>query len=90
MSCRVLGRQFEEFMADAMVRAARERGIRTIVGEYRPTPKNALVADLYPRLGFAKLGDVNGGTRYALGVESVTTPFTQFVAASPRAPLATA
>ena len=90
MSCRVLGRQFEEFMADAMVRAARERGIRTIVGEYRPTPKNALVADLYPRLGFAKVGDVNGGTRYALGVESVTTPFTQFVAASPRAPLATA
>jgi FkbH-like protein len=90
MSCRVLGRQFEEFMADAMVRAARERGVRMIYGEYRPTPKNGLVADLYPRLGFANAGEVDGGTRYALDAASVTASFAQFIAASPSAPLAPA
>ena len=90
MSCRVLGRQFEEFMADAMLRAARERGIRTIYGEYRATAKNALVADLYPRLGFTVAGDIAAGTRYALDVASVTTPYSRFIAAVSPAPLATA
>jgi len=27
-------------------------GAKRLLGEYRPTPKNDVVADLYPRLGF--------------------------------------
>jgi FkbH-like protein len=90
MSCRVLGRQFEEFMADAMLRAARERGIRTIYGEYRRTAKNALVVDLYPRFGFAALGETDGATRFALDVASITAPYSKFITSTPSAPLATA
>lgn len=90
MSCRVLGRQFEEFMADSMLRAARARGIRTIYGEYRATAKNELVAELYPRLGFTPVRAVEGGMRYALDVASVTTPYTRFIAPASAAPLATA
>ena len=76
MSCRVLGRQFEQFMADRLVEAARERGIERIVGVYRPTEKNGLVADLYPRLGFAR-GDAEH--QYVLDVPSVAGPYTRFI-----------
>jgi predicted enzyme involved in methoxymalonyl-ACP biosynthesis len=30
----------------------RAKGAKKLIGEYRPTAKNAPVADLYPRLGF--------------------------------------
>ena len=45
-------------MADAMIRAARERGIRRLYGEYRPSAKNGLVAELYTRLRFAPAAPV--------------------------------
>jgi FkbH-like protein len=64
MSCRVLGRQMEEFMFDAMVDAAIAAGIRRIVGVYRPTAKNVIVTDLYPRLGFQRLAEGETETRY--------------------------
>jgi predicted enzyme involved in methoxymalonyl-ACP biosynthesis len=76
MSCRVLGRRFEDFMADRLVEAARERGIARIVGVYRPTDKNGLVADLYLRLGYARDG---ADGRFVLDVASVAQPFGQFI-----------
>ena len=36
---------------------ARELGAETIVGEYLPTPKNGVVANLYSSLGFVPSGD---------------------------------
>jgi len=67
MSCRVIARTVEEFCLDALVRAARERGFERIVGEYLPTKKNQLVADLYDRLGFSRTGAVaDNGMGYAL------------------------
>jgi len=59
MSCRVLGRQFEHFMLDRLIAAGRARGIRRLAGVYRKTAKNAQVADLFPRFGFAAV-DVDG------------------------------
>src|SRR3546814_14442865 len=61
MSCRVLGRTVEEFTANAIRRVALRRGCRTIVGAYRPSPKNGMVAELYDRLGSERVsgdGDV--------------------------------
>lgn len=52
MSCRVLGRQVEAAAVEALAAAAARRGIRWLIGEYRPTPRNALVADHYGKLGF--------------------------------------
>jgi FkbH-like protein len=54
MSCRVLGRRLDEVMMAALDRAARRRGARRLIGEYRPTAKNGLVADLYERLSFTR------------------------------------
>jgi len=52
MSCRALGRRMEDFICACLLSAAQREGARTVVGEYIPTEKNAVVSDLYPRLGF--------------------------------------
>lgn len=57
MSCRVLKRGMEQFIADSIVRAAREAGVTRVVGEYIPTPKNAMVKELYASMGFRPLGN---------------------------------
>lgn len=75
MSCRVLGRQMEKFMFDRLVEAARERGIATLIGVFRPTAKNVLVRDLYDRFGFARVAESADEVSYELAVprERVTT-----------------
>jgi FkbH-like protein len=54
MSCRVLGRQVEEAVLDMLADAAIAAGYRALVGEYRPTERNGMVAEHYPRLGFVQ------------------------------------
>jgi FkbH-like protein len=55
MSCRVLKRDMEFAMLDAVAHRALARGIRTLYGVYLPSKKNAMVEDHYERLGFAPL-----------------------------------
>ena len=55
MSCRVLKRGMENFTLNTMVEAAKARGYKRIIGEYLPTPKNAMVAEHFPLLGFIKI-----------------------------------
>ena len=57
MSCRVLKRGMEEFIVNKMVSAAQEAGYETVEGEYLKTPKNAMVANIYEKLGFEKCSD---------------------------------
>ncbi len=54
-SCRILQRGVEQEIANRLVEAAGAEGARRVLGEYIPTSKNALVADLFPRLGFAAI-----------------------------------
>ena len=55
MSCRVLKRGMENFTLNTMVERARLAGYKYIIGEYIPTPKNKMVEQHYPHLGFAKM-----------------------------------
>ena len=58
MSCRVLKREMELAMLDVLVRKAKARGIKKIVGVYLPTAKNKMVSRLYPDVfGFAEVGE---------------------------------
>lgn len=57
MSCRIFARTAEQFILRRLEAIAQARGAARIVGEYRPTAKNAVVADLFPRLGFAPADD---------------------------------
>jgi FkbH-like protein len=54
MSCRVLKRDMELAMLDALVEHARATGIATLRGYYLPTKKNGMVADHYEKLGFER------------------------------------
>jgi predicted enzyme involved in methoxymalonyl-ACP biosynthesis len=74
MSCRVLRRDVEKFMLDCLVEAARASGVSKIRGEYIPTEKNGLVADLFPGLGFAEMKSAPGRSFYELDVKSVRGP----------------
>ena len=68
MSCRVLKRGMEDFTLNTMVEAAREKGYKRIIGEYLPTPKNKMVENHYPSLGFQKL-EGTPTAQYVLDVE---------------------
>jgi FkbH-like protein len=58
MSCRVLKRGMENFVLNHIVKIAREHNMKTIIGEYIPTAKNALVKDHYRNLGFLEEGNI--------------------------------
>ena len=68
MSCRVLKRGMEDFTLNTMVERAKEKGYKHIVGEYLPTPKNAMVADHYLRLGFTPIA-ASDPARWALDID---------------------
>ncbi len=52
MSCRVLGRRVEHAVLNVLASIAQKVGVRRIIGDYRATPKNGLVSELYLQLGF--------------------------------------
>jgi FkbH-like protein len=52
MSCRVFGRQLELEAMNIAVEAAHRRGAKALVADYVATPKNGVIRDLYPCLGF--------------------------------------
>lgn len=52
LSCRVMGRTVERAMFATLAEWAAGRGLRWIVGEYRPSDRNQPVAGLYRELGF--------------------------------------
>ena len=73
MSCRVLKRDMESAMLDALVERAAAMRIRQLRGVYRPTRKNALVKDHYPSLGFTLEQEHPDGTlSYTLAVAGYT------------------
>lgn len=69
MSCRVLKRGMEDAMMDTVVAEAAARGVKTIVGHYYPTAKNAMVREFYAQYDFAKTAeDADGNTEWTLDV----------------------
>jgi FkbH-like protein len=61
MSCRVLNREMEFAMFDALVERCQARGIHKIVGVYIPSKKNRMVAGHYAGLGFTRLSESSEG-----------------------------
>ncbi len=57
MSCRVLKRGMEDFALNTIVNWAKTKGYKYIIGEYISSPKNSMVAEHYPHLGFERIPD---------------------------------
>jgi FkbH-like protein len=62
MSCRVLKRRIEEQILQYLLQKAQAAGAKRLLGIYRPTPRNGLVADHYLNLGFEKGPSSDDGT----------------------------
>jgi len=69
MSCRVLNRRIEESVCNHLASMARNAGARRLVGEYQPTERNRIVADLFARLGFDRQSDSTDASMWALDLE---------------------
>lgn len=76
MSCRVLGRSVEAFTLAAFAKRARDKGHTRLRGVFVSTPKNALVADLYTRMGFKPEsgGSAVGESRFLLELADFEPP----------------
>ena len=70
MSCRVLKRDMELAMLDALVGKCRECGINEIIGYYFKTAKNNMVSELYKSFGFDLVSDNGSDTVWKLNIES--------------------
>lgn len=69
MSCRVLKRDMELAMLDALVAQCQKRGVQTIRGYYYQTAKNGMVRELYGSFGFTKTEQFeNGDSTWILSV----------------------
>ena len=68
MSCRVLQRGVEQAVMQALAERAAGSGARELAGTFRPTARNALVEDFYPRLGFSRTGESNGAVTYRMAL----------------------
>jgi len=62
MSCRVIGRGVETLMRNELAERAGMAGYSEIRGVYVPTPRNKLVAELFPKLGFTSCDCREDGT----------------------------
>jgi FkbH-like protein len=76
MSCRVLKRDMELAMLDAVVAEASVRGVREVHGTYLRTAKNELVADHYEKLGFTcvERAEDGSGSAWRLELDGSYTP----------------
>jgi len=57
LSCRVFSRGIEQTCLAAILDHARDTGAAAVAGSYRPTAKNGVVKDFYPRYGFRAVGE---------------------------------
>ena len=80
MSCRVLGRGVEDTALNLLCKQALERGCTRLEGTYRPTPKNAMVRELYSRFGFEQrlVEERVGGQAEPAGTTHWTLPLSGF------------
>ncbi len=79
MSCRAFGRRIEETFLDVVLGDLEVAGLRRVAAAFRPTARNGMVRELYPRLGFqpmsssaegpspSKKGDARSGANEAAG-----------------------
>lgn len=70
MSCRVLKRDMEYAMMDALVYACKQKDVNIICGYYYPTAKNGMVKDFYALQGFERTSeDATGNTKWEYRIE---------------------
>ena len=55
LSCRVMGKQIENYIIDYVEKDLMQKGYEFLIGDYSPTAKNMPVAKLYTTLGYTEV-----------------------------------
>jgi FkbH-like protein len=79
MSCRVIGRGVEFCFWSRIVADAKRQGCRSFEAEFRPTAKNAQVAEFCERLGLVPSLDTDGVKRYRAALDDLKPPPTDWI-----------
>ena len=74
MSCRVLGRRVEAVVLDEIVTAAKNNGVKALVGIFIPTGRNEMVREHYGKLGFVKIEESETSTVWRLDLDNYEAP----------------
>jgi FkbH-like protein len=70
LSCRVLGRNVEFKLINAIINIAKEHKITLLNSEYLKTSKNQQVREFYNRCGFNVLNETDCSTKYSLEINN--------------------
>ncbi len=77
MSCRVLGRGVQAMVLKELLHFGSVRGITRLIGVYKPTDRNKMVAEHYSLLGFSPLDTApDGSTRWILEIAGASIAVT--------------
>ena len=79
MSCRVIGREVERAFLGALLAELERRGVRTVAGTYKPTPKNEQVRNFYPSVGFRQMSADAERTVWRWAVGDSRAAYSEFV-----------
>lgn len=74
MSCRTMNRTLEYAVESEVEKALAKDGVTTLRATYRPTPKNAPVANLFGRFGFAEVSRTADATTYECQLPRASLP----------------
>ena len=69
MSCRVMGLTIEQAFMARLVHDARKGGAETLIGEFIPTKKNVPVRELYRKLGFHLVSEIDEHQLWSLALK---------------------
>lgn len=69
MSCRAMGRHVEDAIMHYLITQCRDKGIKSLLGEYIRTKKNNPVENLLPTLGFDKKKESQGSRLFELSIK---------------------
>ncbi len=72
MSCRVIKRDMEFAMLDALVAECLDKNVEEIIGYYYKTLKNNMVSSLFEKFGFSLIEQDSGGSKWRLNVSKYT------------------
>jgi FkbH-like protein len=83
LSCRVIGRGVENAFVGFAQQLLLARGAAEMIGEYLPSKKNSLAANLYKDLGFEPIGEESGDIHWRLPIATKAVAIPEWIAIEP-------
>jgi predicted enzyme involved in methoxymalonyl-ACP biosynthesis len=70
MSCRIMGKRMEHYILDTVESDLLAKDYTILTADYRPSPKNQAVSNLYPSLGYEEISHTEDSSRYQIDLRT--------------------